>query len=365
MDINGLWQKFDNFPLGQSSAADYVLALLVFIGVAFVLKIFQLIILTRLKKLAARTKTDFDDVVIDIFERIRPPFYFLVALYFGIKMVILPAIVSKVVDVAFIIVVVFEVIRASERIVDYLVKKFLSRAGSGKEEQKHVESVAKTIQVILRVVLWAVGITVALANMGVEVTSLVASLGIGGLAVALALQNVLGDLFSAFSIYTDKPFQVGDFIVVGEHMGTVEQIGLKSTRIRSLGGEQLIISNRELTTARVQNFGRLQKRRVVFTFGVTYETPLEKLKEIPQMVEEIIKAVEGVEFDRCHFKEYGDFSLNFEVVFYVDSPDYVKYMDVRQKINLDLFARFADKGIEFAYPTQTVYLVKGQGNGDL
>ncbi len=365
MGIDSIWREFNNFPIGQSSVADYVLAGLIFIGVALVLKVFQLIILKRLKALAKKTKTDFDDVLIEIFERIRPPFYFLVALYFGIKTVVLPDIVSKIVDIAFIVVIVFELIRAAERIVDYLVKKFLSKTGSSEEEQKHVESVARTIQVIVRVVLWAIGITVALANMGVEVTSLVASLGIGGLAVALALQNVLGDLFSAFSIYTDKPFQVGDFIVVGEHMGTVEQIGLKSTRIRSLGGEQLVISNRELTTARVQNFGRLQRRRVVFTFGVTYETSLEKLKEIPRMVEEIIKAVEGVEFDRCHFKEYGDFSLNFEVVFYVNSPDYVKYMDARQKINLDLFARFADQGIEFAYPTQTVYLVKGQGNGNL
>jgi len=341
---------------------DYGVALLVFVVVALALKVFQLIILQRLKKLAQRTKTDFDDVLISIFEGIKPPFYLLAALYFGIQTVDLSDFVAKVVDIAFIVVVIIEVIRATEKIIEYLVKKFLQKSSPSEAEQKQVMSIAKTIQVLVKIVLWLVGLTVALANMGVEVTSLVASLGIGGLAVALALQNILSDLFSSFSIYTDKPFQAGDFIVVGEHMGTVEQIGLKSTRIRSLSGEQLVISNRELTTARVQNFGRLQRRRVVFTFGVVYETPLEKLKKIPEMVKSIISSVDKVEFDRCHFKEYGDFSLNFEVVFYVNSPDYVEYMDARQKINFDLFSHFAKEGIEFAYPTQTIYLARGQNN---
>ncbi len=352
---------FSKFTQNQL-VIDYGVALFVFVATALALKIFQLIILQRLKRLAQKTKTDFDDVLIDIFEGIKPPFYLLAALYFGIQTVDLSDFVAKVIDIAFIVVVIVEVIRATEKIIEYLVKRFLQKSSPSEAEQKQVMSIAKTIQVLVKIVLWLIGLTVALANMGVEVTSLVASLGIGGLAVALALQNILSDLFSSFSIYTDKPFQVGDFIVVGEHMGTVEQIGLKSTRIRSLSGEQLVISNRELTTARVQNFGRLQRRRVVFTFGVVYETPWEKLKEIPKMVEEIIKAVDEVEFDRCHFKEYGDFSLNFEVVFYVNSPDYVKYMDARQKINLDLFARFAKEGIEFAYPTQTVYLAKGHNN---
>jgi small-conductance mechanosensitive channel len=205
-------------------------------------------------------------------------------------------------------------------------------------------------------VLYVLVLLMVLDNLGVDVTALVASLGIGGVAVALAVQNILTDLFACLSISIDKPFVLGDFIIVGDLLGTVEHIGLKTTRVRSLSGEQLIFSNNDLLGSRVRNFKRMYERRVVFTFGVVYQTRHEQLRRIPDMVRAIIEARENTRFDRAHFKAYGDSSLDFEVVYYVLVPDYNIYMDIQQAINLDLFERFEKEGIGFAYPTRTVYM---------
>jgi len=207
-----------------------------------------------------------------------------------------------------------------------------------------------------QVLIWSIVVLLSLDNLGIDVTALIAGLGVGGVAVALAVQNILGDLFASLAIVFDKPFVLGDFVTVGDQAGTVEAIGLKTTRVRSLGGEQLVFSNADLLGSRLHNFGRMDERRVVFTLGVTYQTAREQLAAIPEVVAAIIEAQEGARFDRAHFFEYGDFSLNFEIVFYVKSPDYATYMDIRQGINLAVFDAFAERGIEFAYPTQTVIL---------
>jgi len=192
--------------------------------------------------------------------------------------------------------------------------------------------------------------------MGVDITALIAGLGIGGIAVALALQNVLGDLFASLSIVLDKPFVIGDFIIVDDLLGTVEHIGLKTTRVRSLFGEQLVFSNSDLLNSRIRNYKRMHERRIVFSLGVTYQTPYEKLAAIPDIIREIIELQEQVRFDRAHFKEYGDFALEFEIVYYMLVPDYNAYMDTQQAINLALYERFEKEGISFAYPTQTLYV---------
>jgi len=186
-----------------------------------------------------------------------------------------------------------------------------------------------------------------------------ASLGIGGIAVALAMQNILGDLFASLSIAIDKPFVIGDFIVLGEEMGTVEQVGLKTTRIRSLGGEQIILSNNDLLQSRIRNYKRLQERRAVFAIGVTYDTPADKLERIPELIRQAIEAQADARFDRAHFKSFGASSLDFEAVFYVLKPDYNVFMNVQQAINLQLVRSFAGQGIEFAFPTQTLHLHGG------
>jgi len=201
-------------------------------------------------------------------------------------------------------------------------------------------------------------VLVALDNFGVKVTTLVAGLGVGGIAAALAVQNILGDLFASVSILLDRPFEIGDFIIVGAQMGTVERIGLKSTRVRALSGEQLVFANADLLSSRIQNFKRMQERRVLFGLGVTYDTPTEKMERIPQILREIVSAQPNARLDRAHFSKYADWSLNFEVVYYMKVPDYNAYMDTQQIINLEILKRFRAEGIEFAFPTQTLHVQK-------
>lgn len=211
---------------------------------------------------------------------------------------------------------------------------------------------------VLRSVVWALVLLLALDNVGIDVTTLVAGLGVGGIAVALAVQNVLGDLFASLSITLDKPFVVGDFLILGDYMGSVEHIGIKSVRLRSLSGEQIIISNTDLLKSRVRNYGRMHERRVVFSVGVTYETPRAALVRIPGLIEEVVKREADVRFDRSHFAKFGAFSLDFETVYYVASPDYNKYMDIQQRIYFAIHEAFEREGIEFAYPTQKLWFAK-------
>jgi small-conductance mechanosensitive channel len=215
---------------------------------------------------------------------------------------------------------------------------------------------------VIHLVVWTVIILVILDNLEIEVTALIAGLGIGGVAVALATQNILGDLFASLSIVLDKPFVVGDFLSIDEFLGSVEKVGIKTTRVRSLSGEQLIFSNNDLLNSRIRNFGRMFQRRVVFTVGVTYETSAENLRRIPTIIRDAVEAHEKVRFDRAHFHKYGDYALIFETVYFVLSPDYNQYMDIQQDVNLTIFERFAQGGIDFAYPTQTIHF-GGDGKG--
>lgn len=209
---------------------------------------------------------------------------------------------------------------------------------------------------VVRLLVWAAVLLVVLDNVGVNITALVAGLGVGGIAVALAAQNILGDLFASLSIVLDKPFVVGDFLVIDELLGTVENVGLKTTRLRSLSGEQVVLANADLLKSRIRNYGRMFERRVVFSFGVTYQTPAAKLKNIPVIVRAAIESQQHVRFDRSHFQTFGESALEFETVYYVLSPDYNLYMDIQQTVNLTVYERFAAEGIEFAYPTQTVFV---------
>ncbi|QQR83532.1 mechanosensitive ion channel family protein [Candidatus Peregrinibacteria bacterium] len=211
---------------------------------------------------------------------------------------------------------------------------------------------------MLKFVLWSIAVLMILSNLGINVSALITGLGIGGIAVALAVQTLLSDLFSSFSIYFDKPFEVGDFVVIGEHSGTIKRIGLKTTRIQALGGEELVLSNHELTNTRIQNFKRMQRRRILFSVGVVYGTTTDQLKKIPEIIKDIIDTVALADFDRAHFKHFGDFSLVFEIVYFLNSKEYVDYMNTQQSINLALREAFEKEHIEMAFPTQTVYVQK-------
>lgn len=207
-----------------------------------------------------------------------------------------------------------------------------------------------------RLLIWVVVLLLTLDNLGINITALIAGLGIGGIAIALAVQNILGDLFASLSIAFDKPFVLGDFLVVGDFMGSVENIGIKSTRLRSLTGEQIVMSNADLLSSRVRNFQRMRERRVVFNLSVTYETPRERLQRIPGLVRQTLESQEQVRFDRCHFAKFGASSLDFETVYFVLTADFNRYMDIQQAVNFAIYSAFEELGIEFAYPTQKLVI---------
>jgi small-conductance mechanosensitive channel len=211
---------------------------------------------------------------------------------------------------------------------------------------------------LILLVAYTLVLLLAMQNMGVDVTSLIAGLGIGGIAVALAMQNILGDLFASLTITLDKPFIVGDFIIVGNEMGVVEHVGLKTTRVRSLSGEQLVFGNADLLASRIRNYKRMRERRVVFGFGVVYATPPETLEAINAIVRGAIETQADVRFDRCHFHRFGASSLDFEAVYYINSPDYNAHMDAQQAVHLGIARAFRERAIEFAFPTQTIYLAR-------
>ena len=306
---------------------------------------------------AKGTETKIDD---QILQNIKAPiilFSLLLGLHYGLQPLSLldPYVetLSDIFSVAQILVASFIIVR----VLNVLINWFGERAKQEKRMSEHLLSILKQV---IRAIIYLFALFAVLAVFNVDLSGIVVGLGVGGIAIALALQNILGDAFSAFMIYFDRPFEVGDFITVDNYSGTVIKIGLRSTRIQLLQGEELVISNRELTTTSIQNFKKLKKRRVVFRFGVAANTPLDKLKKIPTIIEKIIKNVNLVEFNRVHFVEFGDFTFNFEVVFYVKTSDYTKYMDARQEINFEIIEAFEKEGIVMPYPTQTIYLEKNK-----
>ncbi|MDZ7798421.1 MAG: mechanosensitive ion channel family protein [Patescibacteria group bacterium] len=327
---------------------------LIFIGLFFVLlvffKIFQALLLHRLKKLAQKSKTDIDDMLIEIIEHIKPPFYLYFSLYLAALYLNKSGIFQNILNALLIAILVYQVAVAIQILINYIAKRKY-----GQEEDPGKKQAVNTVSVIAKIIVWSFGLLLVLSNLGVNITSLVAGLGIGGLAIGLALQNILSDLFSSFAIRFDKPFVIGDFIVVGKHMGVVEKIGIKTSRIRALQGEEIVISNQELTSTRIQNFKRMKERRIVLNLGVTYQTPFEKLKKIPHLIKEIIDKTDRVRYDRAHFKSFNDSSLGIEAVYYVESQDYNDYMDLNQKIHFAIKEVFENEGISFAYPTQTIF----------
>lgn len=347
---------FLNYPLLNNAVQDWLIALAVSVIVFIVLRIVIRVGISRLAWLAKDTTNIWDDAVINALSHTRVLFVLIIALFAGSLYLVFPDRArSVIISVTYIALIVQGGLWLNSIGMHWLKQE-------GKRRRKIDPSTVTTVTAIGfigRMMLWALVILLLLDNLGVDVTALVAGLGVGGIAVALAVQNVLGDLFASMSIVLDKPFAVGDFLIIDEHMGAVEYVGLKTTRLRSLSGEQLVFSNADLLKSRIRNYGRMFERRVVFKLGVTYQTPRDKLTLITQIVKEAILEQEKVRFDRAHFQAYGDSSLNFEVVYYVLAPDYNLYMDIQQGINLRIHERFEQEEIEFAYPTQTVYVQRG------
>ena len=340
---------------GDNSLENWLIALGVVFAIAVILWALKKAMACRLADFAQKTTNVWDDLAVNLFKSTKLFFILAVSIYAGTAAVDLPGATASLIGTLVVIVLLIQAAIWGNRIIAFLV----SYCGKRKAE-KNAGSAAslKVISFIGKLVLWSAIILLALDNIGIDITTLVAGLGVGGIAVALAVQNVLGDVFASLSIMLDKPFEAGDFIIVDDLMGTVEHVGLKTTRVRSLHGEQIVFSNTDLLKSRIRNYKRMQERRIMFAIGVTYQTPHGKLAAIPSMLKEAVESQKTTRFDRAHFKEYGDFSLNFEVIYYVNSQDYNVYMDTQQGINLAIHERFEKEGIEFAYPTQTLYLQK-------
>lgn len=314
----------------------------------------------RISSLSKKTATVADDLLAAALEATKSYVLLVAAIWGGARLLDLGD-VDMHLDFALLAAVVLQTAIWANRMVSSYIAFYTD---SRREENPGAVSVVQGVSFLVRLVIWVLAFLLVVDNLGYDVTALVAGLGIGGIAVALALQNILGDLFASLSIILDKPFVIGDFIIVGDLLGVVEKIGLKTTRVRSLSGEQLIFSNSDLLNSRLRNFKRMQERRVPFTFGVIYQTTPDQLESIPPLIKSIVEGVEGLRFDRAHFKGFGNSSYDFEVVYYINTPDYNAYMDAQQSINLGLCRGFAERAIEFAYPTRTIYVRREEGADD-
>lgn len=341
---------WEQIVFGNSMTA-YAEALVIFFVALVVLKLVQVVVIARLRRLSKKTKTGIDDLFVAMADAVRPSFYVVVSIYVALRALTLSSVVGKALNVILLIWVVYQVIVMTQKVIDFVVRKRL-------ETKEGAENAARVLGGIVKFVLWTLGLLLILQNMGVNVTSLIAGIGVGGIAIAFALQKILEDLFSSFAIYFDKPFEVGDTIKIGEYQGDVEKIGIKSTRIRSVHGEEIVMANKELTTATLQNFRRLDERRATLKFGVLYETPEEKLEKIPEMVREEIEKASGVRPHREHFVSFGDSALDFQVTYFVESDEYENFLNAQQSVNLAIHKRFKKEGIEMAYPTRTIYMQK-------
>lgn len=326
------------------------------LGLTLVLVAVRHFFFGRFAKLAERTKNRVDDVIAEVLHGMRTWFLLVIAFYLAVEFIAAdaPAIpwLLRVVFVG----LLFQIGLWGNDLIRVGIEWYVE----ARDNEASQITAARAMGMVGRLVLWTMVFLALLDNFGVDVTALIAGLGIGGIAIALAVQNVLADLLAYVSIVADRPFVFGDFLVVGEHSGTVEHIGIKTTRIRSLSGEQIVFSNNDLLGSRVRNFKRMNERRALFSVGVVYDTPHEVLKELPGIFKEAVDAQENVRFDRAHLKVFGDFSINYEIVYYMLVPDYAVYMDTQQAINLAIHRAFTDRGIEFAFPTQTIHVEKAE-----
>ena len=342
----------ENVYLGNT-LQNWLVALCMMVVAFAILKIIHRVTISRLSKLAATTDTQIDDLLVSMLKQTKFLILLVASAYMASYALTLKPSIMALWEKAVVLILILQGGLWASAGISFALGRTLQKR---MDQDASSATTISLLGFVARLILWVIVLLLILDNLGVNITGLVAGLGIGGIAVALALQNILGDLFASLSIVLDKPFVIGDFVVVDTLSGTVEHIGLKTTRIRSLSGEQLIFSNNDLLKSRIRNYKRMSERRIVFSFGVVYQTSLEKLKAIKEMVRNIIEKEEEARFDRVHFKEYGDSALNFEVVYFIKQPDYNIYMNVQEAINLELFRRFQEEGIEFAYPTQTLYI---------
>ena len=347
-------QQILELPYFGNTLLQYLTALGVFAASAAGVYVFQHFVLALLRRLAGATDTELDDILVRAAEMLLVPMLYFGALYLTLHTLVLSPAFHAGLKIAGMVLFTLLAVRVLTATIRFALRARLKRT----TDDEAAEIQLKGVTGLINLTVWVIAVFVLLDNLGVKISAAVAGLGIGGIAVALAAQAILGDLFSYFVIFLDKPFEVGDFIVAGDKMGTVESIGIKTTRLTALGGEQIVFSNSDLIHARLHNHKKMAGRRIVFKLCVTYQTPAETLREIPGMVRAIIERQQNTTFDRGHFTAFGDSSLDFEFVYYVENPEYTKYRDIQQEINFAVLEAFADRGIAFAYPTRTLFVTQ-------
>lgn len=330
----------------------YLFTVCALLLVWIVLRLIRKKILSAIRNLASSTHTTFDDLIVDLSEKFVLPYVYLLVNFSIAGRLNMTQQVRNIGNVAFQFITAYFLIRMINYLIHRAVIMYMERKGESTERVGQLSG----ILLIIKVITWLIGLIMLADNLGYDVTTLLAGFGVGGIAIALAAQNILGDLFSYLVIFFDKPFETGDFIVTGAHSGVVEKIGIKTTHVRSLDGQQLIMPNAEMAKSVIQNFKRLERRRVVFTLGVVYNTKVSLLRQIPAIVGETIGSKGMAGFDRVHLVSFGDFSINYEIVYYVESADFLVYRDLHHAVCLDIFEAFEKAGIDFAYPTQTVFI---------
>lgn len=341
----------------NNSLGNYLFAFVFFAAVYFFIKLFDKFLLGKMDLLIKKFSDSFSRLLKKIIKKRIYSLLYLLAFHLAFKQLeTVPQVDNFVYFVLLFLTVIFVVLTIID-IITYSLKKYWAKKQRNEEQQK----VLNATLFFIKIIIWTVAFIFILDNLDIQLTGLLTGLGVGGVAIAFAAQNILTDLFNYFTIFFDKPFDIGDFIIIGDYKGTIEHIGIKTTRLRSLSGEQLVISNTDLVNSRINNYKRMQQRRINFNFGVTYDTPLEKIEKIPGIVEEIIKSVDKTEFDRAHFAEYATSSLLFQVVYYVKDSDYKIYMDVQEEINFKLKERLEKLEVDFAFPTQTIHFGEKRG----
>jgi len=335
----------------NNSIENYLLALLFIFSVILIIKVFDKFVLEKMDLFIERFSQSFSVLLKKIIKKRIYALLYFIAFYLAFKELNIDARINYFINLTLMILTVIFVVLASLDVITYSLKKYWAKKHRSEEQQK----VLSISLLIIKVVIWIIAFLFILDNLDIQITGLITGLGIGGVAIAFAAQNILTDLFNYFTIFFDKPFDIGDFIITGEYKGSIEHIGIKTTRIRSLSGEQLIISNTDLVNSRINNYKRMKQRRINFSFGLTYDTPLEKLKKVPGIVEEIIKSIDKTEFDRTFFTEFAASSLLFQVVYFVKDSDYKIYQGIQQQINFQLKEELEELGVSFAFPTQTIH----------
>lgn len=365
--VQSAWAAFAELvrdPFGQALAwvGDHWPAVTVGLGAALATYLalrFAVGLMRRaVKRLAREQDYSAGDILRRLVQATSPLSILLFSLIVGVNLATGNARVEEITGTALALIAIFQLALYLRALLLAMVHRQASRAAA---EGSALKSGMNILVWFVNTAVICIALLLMLDNFGIDVTALVAGLGVGGIAIGLAAQGIFKDLFSALSILFDKPFEKGDFVIVGAILGTIEEIGLKTTRIRALSGEQVVIGNAALLDERIQNFGRMYERRVAFEFGLIYQTSAQKLREAKRIVEEIIHSAPNARFDRVHFHRFGASSLDFEVVFWVTSPDYNMFMDVNEQVRLAMVERFAEAGLDFAYPTQTVFYAEPSG----